>query len=57
MASVNKIKKFGVEYDIEDVRANPENIVSTVNDAIDNGEIETGGEPYDASFLKDEQGN
>lgn len=54
MAKVNKIKKYGVEYDIEDARANPENIVATVNNAIDNGEIEVNGEPYDASFLYNE---
>ena len=52
MSYVDKIKKYGVEYDIHDIRADYNNLVGTVNQAINNGDINVGdSEPYDASFL------
>lgn len=52
MSYVDKIKKYGVEYDIHDTRADYNNLVGTVNQAINNGDINVGdSEPYDASFL------
>lgn len=39
MSYIDKIKKYGVEYDIHDTRADYNNLVGTVNQAINNGDI------------------
>lgn len=42
MSYVDKIKKYGVEYDIHDARADYNNLVDTVNQAINDGDIQGG---------------
>ena len=46
MSYVDKIKKYGVEYDIHDTRADYNNLVGTVNQAINDGDIHTGDIDY-----------
>lgn len=46
MSYIDKIKKYGVEYDIHDTRADYNNLVGTVNQAINNGDIHTGDIDY-----------
>ena len=44
MSYVDKIKKYGVEYDIHDTRADYNNLVGTVNQAINDGDINVGAD-------------
>lgn len=46
MSYIDKIKKYGVEYDIHDTRADYNNLVGTVNQAINDGDIHTGDIDY-----------